>query len=138
MLVLGLNLCDCRAIAVGSGEVSCDSPPITLQFDFDVDICSDCLPDSSSVSGTFTLSVFGLDIEASFESTEIGFPVCTIDEQGNQTLTVFVEGILTHSGGSLAVSFELSLNEGTQEVCIDDSEFDQFCVPATVTFGDPC
>ncbi|OAT82045.1 hypothetical protein A6P54_11105 [Bacillus sp. MKU004] len=135
---MGLVLCDCRATAAGSGEMNCESPLLFLNFEFNADICPECLPASSSVTGAFTVTVFGLEIEADFVSTEIGFPICTIDAAGNQTLTVVVEGTLTLMGVPSDVSFTLSINEANQEICIEAEGIDPFCLPATVIFGPPC
>ncbi|MBH9966987.1 YceI family protein [[Bacillus] enclensis] len=134
---MGLVLCDCPATAAGSRRIICEPRLLSLSYEFEIDICSGSLPASSSVTGAFTVIVFGLEIEADFVSTEIGFPICTVDACGNQTLTVVVEGTLTLMGVPSDVTFTLSLNEANQEICIEAEGIDPFCLPATSSLGNP-
>lgn len=132
---MGLLFCDCRATAnITGGSIVIDPPgpipPVTIGYSIDVDICPDCLIDGSNVTVTFTIPILG---EITFQSTAVGFPICTEGE-----LTVEVTGTVT--GVPTPVTITITLGE--DGLCIENPPSplpsNLPCLPVDVVFGDPC
>ncbi|WP_044337148.1 hypothetical protein [Rossellomorea aquimaris] len=138
---MGLNfLCDCHASAEGEGCFSiCNFPfNFLVDYSFNLDICREFLPDNSTVNATFSVSGCEETFIATFTSTDIGMPLCTVDEDGDQTMTVMVEGILTIGEETFPVSFELMVSEKVQQVFMPIELPSIGVIPvlnATVVFG---
>ncbi len=138
---MGLNfLCDCHASAEGEGCFSiCNFPfNFLVDYSFNIDICREFLPDNSTVNAMFTVSGCEVTFIATFTSTDIGMPLCTVDEDGDQTMTVMVEGIVTIDEETFPVSFELMVSEKVQQVSMPIELPSIGVIPvlnATVVFG---